>query len=66
MTSTKKFERLSKNVIPINYDLSFKPDLEKYVFDGSEEILLQVTHEALFNFNFIRVQQLKTIYCHFR
>ena len=43
-TSSKvEFSRLPKNVIPINYALSIKPDLNKFKFDGRVAIDVEVT-----------------------
>lgn len=43
MPEKKEFERLSKTVVPSNYDLFLEPDLEKFAFNGSEDISIQVT-----------------------
>ncbi|KAH9498825.1 hypothetical protein Btru_005237 [Bulinus truncatus] len=40
--SKKKFERLPKTVIPSNYKLTLKPDLKKFTFEGSVDILVEV------------------------
>lgn len=38
----KTFQRLSKSVVPVHYDITIKPDLVKLVFEGTEEISLKV------------------------
>lgn len=38
----KPFERLPNSVVPINYDITIKPDLVKFVFSGHEKITIQV------------------------
>ncbi|MBI3305721.1 M1 family metallopeptidase [Candidatus Nomurabacteria bacterium] len=38
--NTAKNGRLSKNVIPIRYDIQLKPDLENFTFEGIETITL--------------------------
>lgn len=40
--TAKGFERLPKSVVPINYDITIKPDLVALVFEGSECITLKV------------------------
>ena len=47
MTATKKdygqvFHRLPKNVIPVHYEISIKPDLFNLAFEGTEIITLKV------------------------
>ena len=42
MANKNEFHRLPKNVLPINYALKFKPDLNKFTFDGSAEISVEV------------------------
>ena len=37
-----EFERLPKNVQPIHYEITIKPDLVKLVFDGYENVTLKV------------------------
>ncbi len=37
-----KSVRLSKNIIPIEYDLKLHPDLENFTFEGEETITLQI------------------------
>ena len=39
----KPFERLPKNVIPSHYDLFLKPDLEKFIFEGSVNVDVEVS-----------------------
>ena len=41
MPEKKPFERLSKDVIPVNYNLKLQPDLEKFTFDGSVVVATQ-------------------------
>jgi aminopeptidase N len=36
------FKRLSKDVIPVEYTITLKPDLEAHVFEGEETITLSV------------------------
>jgi aminopeptidase N len=38
----KKNVRLSKNIIPLEYDIELKPDLENFTFSGIETITLSV------------------------
>lgn len=38
----KAFERLPKNIVPVHYDITIKPDLVKLVFEGNESITLNV------------------------
>ena len=38
----KAFERLPKNIVPVHYDITIKPDLVKLVFEGHESITLKV------------------------
>ncbi len=40
---TKKNVRLSKNIIPVEYDLQLKPDLHNFTFQGIEAITLRIT-----------------------
>lgn len=42
MPERKPFQRLPQTVIPVNYALSFKPDLNALTFSGSEEISVEV------------------------
>ena len=42
MSNKKAFERLSRNVLPTNYALTFKPILEKFTFDGQADISIEV------------------------
>ena len=37
-----KSVRLSKNIIPIEYDIELKPDLNNFTFGGSETILFSI------------------------
>ena len=43
MPEKKPFERLPKDVIPVNYVLRLQPDLKGFTFDGHEEISVKVT-----------------------
>jgi puromycin-sensitive aminopeptidase len=38
----KKNVRLSKEIVPINYDIQLKPDLENFTFEGIETITLSI------------------------
>jgi puromycin-sensitive aminopeptidase len=38
----KAIVRLSKDVMPLNYDLTVEPNMKKFTFSGSEEITLSV------------------------
>ncbi|MSU44817.1 M1 family peptidase [Candidatus Nomurabacteria bacterium] len=38
----KEGVRLSKNVVPIEYDIELKPDLDNFTFEGVETITLQI------------------------
>ena len=42
MATRKPFERLSKNVLPSNYALTFKPNLEKFTFEAEADISVKV------------------------
>lgn len=42
MDTKKPFERLPAHVVPINYDITLKPQLEKFTFSGIEIIDVQV------------------------
>ncbi len=37
-----QFERLPKNVIPVNYDLELEPDLKNFTFNGRAVVDVQV------------------------
>ena len=43
---TKKSVRLSKTVVPIKYQITLKPDLEAFVFEGEEIILVELKRSA--------------------
>ena len=43
VTYIKAFERLSKNVVPSNYNLKLVPDLEKFTFTGTVDINIEVS-----------------------
>ncbi|GFO32573.1 puromycin-sensitive aminopeptidase [Plakobranchus ocellatus] len=60
MDCRKAFQRLPKNVVPKHYKLKLKPDLEKFKFEGSEEISVEVvcpTHKIKMNSVDIEVQE---------
>ncbi|XP_071496588.1 puromycin-sensitive aminopeptidase-like [Diadema antillarum] len=42
MPEKKPFERLPSTVVPVNYKISLKPDLEKFTFSGKETVTVQV------------------------
>ena len=42
MSQKKEFQRLPGTVIPSNYALKLKPDLNAFTFEGSEEISVEV------------------------
>lgn len=44
--STKKFERLPLNVVPLHYDLWLKPDLTQFTFLGTISTCLEVKEET--------------------
>lgn len=37
------FQRLSKNILPVTYTITLKPDLEAHVFEGEEVVTLSIT-----------------------
>ena len=41
-----KSVRLSKNAIPIKYDIQLQPDLENFTFEGIETITLSVLEKT--------------------
>lgn len=43
---SKKSVRLSKHVVPIEYDIHLKPDLERFTFEGMETITLSILKET--------------------
>lgn len=43
MTSAKHFERLPTSVLPVNYEITIKPDLVNLVFEGNETVTLKVS-----------------------
>lgn len=43
----KPFKRLPRNVVPTHYDLFLKPDLEKFVFEGTVAVNLEVSSTYL-------------------
>ena len=42
MSGVNVFKRLPTDVVPSNYNIILEPDLEKFIFKGSEDITLQV------------------------
>ena len=42
MKNTTENIRLSKNIVPIEYDIELKPDLENFTFNGIETITLSI------------------------
>ncbi|XP_064466191.1 puromycin-sensitive aminopeptidase-like isoform X2 [Ornithodoros turicata] len=42
MSAGPVFERLPKNVVPLNYKLEIKPDLKNFVFDGKSVVQVRV------------------------
>ena len=42
----KKNIRLSKKVIPIEYEMELKPDLENFTFEGVETITLEILEKT--------------------
>ena len=46
----KEFQRLPNSVVPINYKLKLQPNLEKWTFEGSEEIKVKVNDTFFVNF----------------
>ncbi|KAK3768872.1 hypothetical protein RRG08_021880 [Elysia crispata] len=60
MACPKNFQRLPKNVVPKHYKLKLTPDLEKFTFEGSEDITVEVvcpTYKIKMNSVDIEVQQ---------
>ena len=49
MSSTKKFERLPKAIVPSHYDIWLKPDLNKFTFQGTITAHLEVSVNESFN-----------------
>ena len=45
MPEKKSFERLPKDIIPVNYVLRLQPDLKGFPFDGHEEITVKVRNQ---------------------
>jgi len=41
--SKKSFTRLTAHIIPLEYDITLKPDLKNFTFEGVETIILNVT-----------------------
>lgn len=48
MPEKKPFERLPSTVTPKRYKLFFKPDLQKFSFDGKETVLVTVSYLYIF------------------
>ncbi|MDE2399862.1 MAG: M1 family metallopeptidase [Patescibacteria group bacterium] len=44
--NTQKNIRLSKNIVPIEYKIRLKPDLENFTFDGIETITLSILEKT--------------------
>lgn len=56
----KTFSRLPKNVLPVVYDLTLKPDLKTFTFEGIEKINIKVneaTQTIVFNTNEIVIKK---------
>ena len=45
-TQKKPFVRLPTAIIPLNYDLTIKPDLTKFTFEGSLIVTIKVNQET--------------------
>ncbi|XP_013782586.1 puromycin-sensitive aminopeptidase-like [Limulus polyphemus] len=43
---SKPFERLPTSVLPVHYNINFRPDLQKLVFEGHETIKVEVKNET--------------------
>jgi len=62
----KPFQRLSTDVVPVNYNLKLRPYLSKFTFDGSQEIDVKVekpTKEIRLNCADITIKEAK-FKCH--
>ena len=56
----KDFQRLPTHVLPINYDITLKPDLVKFTFEGSEKIQVHVhdkTDRITLNVNEVKISE---------
>ena len=47
MSEKKAFKRLTDSVVPKNYAIKLKPDIPKFTFEGSEDILISVSSSAV-------------------
>ncbi|KAL4217239.1 hypothetical protein ACF0H5_023690 [Mactra antiquata] len=43
MPAKEPFQRLPSSVVPVNYDITLKPNLKAFTFEGSESISVKVT-----------------------
>ncbi|CAH1790124.1 unnamed protein product, partial [Owenia fusiformis] len=62
MPEKKPFQRLPNDVSPVNYDLRLIPNIEKFTFEGEEDISVQVknaTSKVLMNSVEIAVQSVQ-------
>jgi hypothetical protein len=50
MSQTSNFERLPKDVTPINYDIELEPDLKEFTFKGHAIIDVQVIINHTLNY----------------
>jgi puromycin-sensitive aminopeptidase len=46
MPEKKAFQRLSKDVVPVNYVIRLQPDIKAFTFEGSEEISIEIKSET--------------------
>ena len=61
----KSFTRLPTNVVPRNYALELKPDLEKFTFDGKLDITIEVSYQSSVKF-FVNVGKFSDENCCFK
>ena len=47
-SAKKPFERLPVDVVPINYKVELKPDLEAFTFEGELEVTVKVMMGFIF------------------